>query len=176
MKDKDKALYLKKLNDDNPRLTAKIVMKKTKYLLKIYIQICIPMYTWYVDLFGLGFNSHMLIEACTIRQKWQYRFKSFNFSKTGTISINLSASGNESLDYFFYSLTKVIARWMTRQDFPFKRKLYTPFAGKTSYRNVRQLRRSIDAMTFSLNINLKNTFGLVHRAVISPIKFAAIKF
>ena len=31
MKDKDKALNLQKLNDDNPRLTAKIVMKKTKY-------------------------------------------------------------------------------------------------------------------------------------------------
>ena len=46
-------------------------------------------------------------------------------------------------------------------------------------RNVRQLWRS--TMTFSLNIkhadyNLKNTFGLVHWALISPIKFAAIRF
>ena len=31
MKDKDKALHLQKLNDGNPRLTAKTVMKKTKY-------------------------------------------------------------------------------------------------------------------------------------------------
>ena len=28
---KDKALNLQKLDDDDPRLTAKIVMKKTKY-------------------------------------------------------------------------------------------------------------------------------------------------
>ena len=28
---KDKALNVQKLNDDDPRLTAKIVMKKTKY-------------------------------------------------------------------------------------------------------------------------------------------------
>ena len=36
-------------------------------LFKIYIQICIPMYTWYVDLFEKGF-SHKLIEACTMTE------------------------------------------------------------------------------------------------------------
>ena len=58
---------------------------------------------------------------------------------------------------------------------------YTQFAGKTVIVFVRQLRRSIDTMTFSLNIKhadykLNKTFGLVNWALISPIKFAVIKF
>ena len=60
-----------KINDD-PRPTAKIVMKKNKYASQNLHRNMYPdvQYTWYVDLFGKGFNSHKLIEACTIRQKW----------------------------------------------------------------------------------------------------------
>ena len=50
-----------------------------------------------------------------------YRVQTFNFFKTGTISIILSAFENWK---FKQSLTKMIARWMTWQDFPLKRKLY----------------------------------------------------
>ena len=47
-----------------------------------------------------------------------YRVQTFNFFKTGTISIILNAFENWK---FKQSL---IARWMTWQDFPLKRKLY----------------------------------------------------
>ena len=50
-----------------------------------------------------------------------YRVQTFNFFKTGTISIILSAFENWK---FKQSLTKMIARWMTWQDFPLKRELY----------------------------------------------------
>ena len=37
-------LIYKTINDDDPRRTAKIVMKKTKYA-SLYMQVRIPMYT-----------------------------------------------------------------------------------------------------------------------------------
>ena len=51
---------------------------------------------------------------CTIR------VQTSNFFKIGTISIILSAFENWK---FKQSLTKMIARWVTWQDFPLKRKL-----------------------------------------------------
>ena len=53
-----------------------------------------------------------------------YRVQTFNFFTPGTISTILSAFGNWK---FKQSVTKMIARWMTWQDFPLKRKLYFPF-------------------------------------------------
>ena len=50
-----------------------------------------------------------------------YRVQTFNFFKTGTISIILSAFENWK---FKQSLITMIARWKTWQDFPLKRKLY----------------------------------------------------
>ena len=50
-----------------------------------------------------------------------YGVQTFNFFKTGTISIILCAFENWK---FKQSLTKMIARWVTWQDFPLKRKLY----------------------------------------------------
>ena len=51
-----------------------------------------------------------------------YRIQTFNFFKTGTISSILSAFESWK---FKQSLTKMIAIWMTWQDFPLKRKLYS---------------------------------------------------
>ena len=50
-----------------------------------------------------------------------YRVQTFNFFRTGTISFILSAFENWK---FKHSLTKIIARWMTWQDFSLKRKHY----------------------------------------------------
>ena len=50
-----------------------------------------------------------------------YRVETFSFFKTGTISNILSTFKNWK---FKQSLTKMIARWTTWQDFPLKRKLY----------------------------------------------------
>ena len=68
------------------------------------------------------------VSTFTPRQLWlnwatmgTYRVQTFNFFKTGTISIILSAFDNWK---FKQSLTKMITRWMTWQDFPLKRKLY----------------------------------------------------
>ena len=64
---------------------------------------CIPMYTWYVDLFGKGFNNHKVIEASTKKKQTEVAIGSIvsrfsTFFKTGTISVNLSASGKGSLN------------------------------------------------------------------------------
>ena len=53
-----------------------------------------------------------------------YRVQTFNFFKTGTISIILSAFANWK---FKQSFTKMIARWMTSQDFPFKKEILLYF-------------------------------------------------
>ena len=46
----------------------------------------------------------------------------FNFFKTGTISINISASGNGSLNLVLF-IDEGDCKMDDRQDFPFKRKL-----------------------------------------------------
>ena len=48
-------------------------MKKNKYASQNLHRHMYPdvQYKRYVDLFGKGFNSHKLIEACIIKQKWQ---------------------------------------------------------------------------------------------------------
>ena len=61
-----------------------------------------------------------------------YRVETFNFFKTGTISVILSAFENWS---FKWSLTKMIERWMIWQDFSLKRKLYYHW-GKLLYRRT----------------------------------------
>ena len=73
-------------------------------------------------------GSRQFVPTFTPRPLWliwatvcKYRVQTFNVFKTGTISIILSAFENWK---FKQSLTKMIARWMTWQDFPLKRKLY----------------------------------------------------
>ena len=73
-------------------------------------------------------SPRQFVSAFTPRLLWltwatmcTYRLQTFNFFKTGTISIILSAFENWK---FKQSLTKMIARWMTWQDFHLKRKLY----------------------------------------------------
>ena len=57
----------------------------------------------------------------TWAKMYTYRVQAFNFFKTGTISIILSVFKNWK---FKQRLIKMIARWMTWQDFPLKEKLY----------------------------------------------------
>ena len=73
-------------------------------------------------------SFRLFISTFTPRPLWltwatmcTYRVQTFNSFKTGTISIILSAFENWK---FKQSLTKMIERWMTWQDFPLKRKRY----------------------------------------------------
>ena len=72
-----------------------------------------------------------------------------NFFKTGTISIIFSAFQNWK---FKQSLTKMIERWMTWQDFPLKRKLYF-HKGHVQYVLIfpRAVNSTGSRMSFSLN-------------------------
>ena len=57
----------------------------------------------------------------------------------------------------FYSLTKLTARWMTRQDFPFKRKLYFNLF-KTNSMNPDHVLRSEPRQFASVPLMGRNAF------------------
>ena len=81
-------------------------------------------------------SLRQFVSSLTPRPLWltratmcTYRVQTFNLFKTLTISIILSAFENWK---FKQSLTKMIAIWMTWQDFPLKRKLYYLSVFKTN--------------------------------------------
>ena len=107
-----------------------------------------------------------------------YRIQTFNFFKTGTISIILNAFENWK---FKQSLTKMIARWMTWQDFLLKRKLY--FYLNVLFDRQKMLTVSGAFWGFLLMKKLvllsnKSFYGLCYprKTFLSTISFAWYKF